>query len=203
MADSPQTRPSLLLRIRDARDHQAWSQFAEIYTPLIYGYVRQRGLQDHDAADLTQEVLAVVARAVRGLDYDAGRGSFRGWLFTIVHRKLLNFLAGRQRHPQGTGDSAMLDRLHQQPAAREEEELWDQAHEQQLFAWASNQVRQKVEEHTWQAFWRTAVEGQDTKSVAAALAISVAAVRLAKSRVMAQIKKLIAQVQGDESNGVA
>ena len=195
MVDSPQTRASLLLRLRDARDDRSWTQFAEVYAPLIYGYVRRRGLQDHDAADLTQEVLAIVARAVHGLNYDAERGSFRGWLFTVVHRKLLNFLAARRRHPQGSGDTAMLERLHQEPAPAEDHQVWDQAHEQQLFAWAGSQVRAKVEEHTWQAFWRTAVEGKDTKSVAAALDMPVTAVRLAKSRVMAQIRKLIAQVQ--------
>src|SRR5262245_4508912 len=196
MADSPPTRPSLLLRIRDAKDAQAWSQFAEVYAPLIYGFARKRGLQDHDAADLTQEVLSVVVRAVRGLDYDPARGSFRGWLFTLVQRKLLNFLAARQRHPQGSGDSAVLECLHQQPAPDDTAEAaWEQNYEQQLFAWASAQVRPRVEEHTWQAFWRTAVEGQETQRVAAGLAMTVAGVRLAKCRVMAQIRKCIRQLQ--------
>src|SRR3954466_1296013 len=109
MADAPPTRPSLLVRLRDASDHRAWSEFAAVYAPLIHGFARKHGLQDHDAADLTQEVLARVARAVRGLAYDPRRGSFRGWLFTIVHRKLIDFAAGRRRHPQGTGDSGVLE----------------------------------------------------------------------------------------------
>jgi RNA polymerase sigma factor (TIGR02999 family) len=108
MANSPVTHPSLLLRIRDASDDRAWSQFVEVYAPLIYGYGRKRGLQDHDAADLTQDALGVVARAARRLDYDPARGSFRGWLFTIVRRKLLNHLASRLRQPEGTGFKRIL-----------------------------------------------------------------------------------------------
>jgi RNA polymerase sigma-70 factor (ECF subfamily) len=57
----------LLLRIRDAQDDRAWTQFVEIYGPLVYGYARQHGLQDADAADLLQEVLRSVARSVTGV----------------------------------------------------------------------------------------------------------------------------------------
>src|SRR5437868_6432315 len=57
MAKAPPTRPSLLLRLRDARDGVAWSEFVEVYAPLVYGYARKQGLQDADAADVTQEVL--------------------------------------------------------------------------------------------------------------------------------------------------
>src|SRR5438105_11158484 len=105
MSDSPITRPSLLVRIRDTQDTQAWSQFVEIYAPLVYGFARKHGLQDADAADLTQDVLRAVSVAVRRLDYDPQRGRFRGWLFTVVQNKLRNFVAGRKRHERGSGDS--------------------------------------------------------------------------------------------------
>src|SRR3954447_25293336 len=97
MADAPKTRPSLLLRIRDARDGAAWAQFVQVYAPLIYAYARKHGLQDADAADVTQESLGVVAGAVRGLDYDPRRGSFRGWLFAVVRNRLRSFWARQDR----------------------------------------------------------------------------------------------------------
>jgi RNA polymerase sigma-70 factor (ECF subfamily) len=53
MAGAPPTRPSLLVRLRDFQDRQAWAQFVEVYAPVVYGYLRKRGLQDADAADLT------------------------------------------------------------------------------------------------------------------------------------------------------
>jgi RNA polymerase sigma-70 factor (ECF subfamily) len=202
MANAPPTRPSLLVRIRDAADHRAWSQFADAYAPLIYGYARKHGLQDHDAADLTQEVLARIARAIRRLDYDPQRGSFRGWLFTVVRRALLNFRTCQCRHPQGSGDTGVLECLSQQPAPDPSaEEAWDREYEQQLFVWASSRVRPRVEPHTWSAFWRTAVDGEDTRSVATQLGITAAAVRLAKSRVMAQIRKVIAELELETTVG--
>jgi RNA polymerase sigma-70 factor (ECF subfamily) len=202
MADAPPTRPSLLLRIRDAGDHRAWTQFASVYAPLVYGHARKRGLQDHDAADLTQEVLARVARAVRGLEYDPRRGTFRGWLFTIVQRELIDFLTARRRSPRGTGDTGVHECLCQQPAPDDGvEAAWEHEYEQRLFAWAGDQVRPRVEPHTWAAFWRTAVGSEETRAVAADLNITVAAVRLAKSRVMAQIRKVIAQLQLEPGGG--
>ena len=98
---SPATRPSLLLRIRNSGDQAAWQQFVEIYGPLIHGYCRHHGLQDSDAADLVQEVLQSVARAIGKLDYDPRRGAFRGWLFTITRNKMRDFLGREQRQVRG------------------------------------------------------------------------------------------------------
>jgi RNA polymerase sigma-70 factor (ECF subfamily) len=107
MREAPTTRPSLLVRLRDARDERAWGQFVDLYAPLVYGYARRRGLQDADAADLTQGVLRAVAGAVGRLSYDPGRGSFRGWLFTIVRNQLRDFRERQGRPGQGSGDSGV------------------------------------------------------------------------------------------------
>jgi RNA polymerase sigma factor (sigma-70 family) len=195
MADSPNTRPSLLIRIRDARDSQAWSQFAALYAPLVYGYARKRGMQDADAADLTQDVLRAVAGAAGRLEYDPQRGTFRGWMFTIVRNKLRDFLGMRKRQCQGSGDPAAHELLEQQPAPEGDE--WEQQYQRRLFAWGAEQIRGQVQETTWQAFWQTAVEGRSGKDVAAALGLTVAAVYLAKSRVMARLKEQIRQVEGE------
>jgi RNA polymerase sigma factor (sigma-70 family) len=196
MGDSPITRPSLLVRIRDTRDDQAWSQFVEIYAPLIYGFARKHGLQDADAADLTQDVLRVVAKTIRGLDYDSQRGSFRGWLFTVVRNKLRNFLTRRRSYERGTGDTDAQNLLKEQPAPEEDAaSLWDQDYERQLFTCAAKQIRGRVRESTWQAFWQTTVLGKSGKEVAEGLKMTVAAVYLAKSRVMAQLKEQIRQLR--------
>src|SRR5262245_61410540 len=88
MSDALATRLSLLVRLRDARDDGAWAQFVELYAPLVFGFARKHGLQDADAADLTQDVLQAVSGAIQRLDYDSRRGSFRGWLFTVARNKL-------------------------------------------------------------------------------------------------------------------
>src|SRR4051812_14481068 len=95
MADIPLTRASLLLRLGDAQDGDAWKEFVDLYAPLVYGYARKQGLQDADAADLCQEVLRAVAGAVGRLEYDPQRGAFRNWLFTVARRKLVNWWQAR------------------------------------------------------------------------------------------------------------
>src|SRR6516165_5138331 len=106
MAEIPSTRASLLVRLRDAHDGAAWREFVDLYAPVVYGYARKQGLQDADAADLSQDVLVAVAGAVGRLEYDPGRGSFRGWLFTVVRRKLSNWRRAQRSRPDGGGDTA-------------------------------------------------------------------------------------------------
>ena len=196
MADSPSTRRSLLVRIRDPLDGQAWAQFVDLYAPLVYGFARKRGLQDADAADLTQDVLRAVAAAAGRLDYDPRRGSFRGWLFTIARNKLHDFRVGRDRQAQASGGSGMQQLLEGQPA-REEQALWDREYEQRLFDWAAEQVRGGFHDNTWQAFWQVAVEGRNPGEVAASLEMSVGAVYIAKSRVLARLKQQIQKLHDE------
>jgi RNA polymerase sigma-70 factor (ECF subfamily) len=194
MADFPATRASLLVRLRDPLDAAAWGQFVDLYAPLIYGYVRKQGLQDADAADLCQDVLAAVAGAVGRLDYDPARGAFRNWLFTVVRRKLVNWRAAAANRARAGGDSATQQLLEQCPAPDTEAE-WQAEWDRRLFAWACEQVRPSVTAATWQAFWRTAFENQPGKRVAADLEMTVAAVYLARSRVIARLKELIGSVE--------
>jgi RNA polymerase sigma-70 factor (ECF subfamily) len=199
MADAPPTRASLLVRLRDLQDRQAWGQFVEVYAPLIYGYARKRGLQDADAADLTQACLRQVAARVGSLEYDPRRGTFRGWLFTIVRNKLCDFLQQARRPHQGSGDSE-VQRLLEAHAAPQPDEAgeWEREYRRGLLAWAAEQARAQVQDATWEAFWQTAVEGKSGKEVATGLGLSVAAVYLARGRVMARLRALVREVQEDE-----
>jgi RNA polymerase sigma factor (sigma-70 family) len=198
MSDAPATRLSLLVRLCDARDDGAWSQFVEIYAPLVYGFARKHGLQDADAADLTQDVLQAVSGAIRRLEYDPRRGSFRGWLFTVVRNKLRDFLAAQKRPGRGSGDSDVQQRLKELPAREDDQSAWwDEEYERRVFAWAAEQVRSHFSESTWQAFWQTAVEGQTGPQAARTLKMSVAAVYLAKGRVMTRLKELIRATLAD------
>lgn len=198
MQQSPTTRPSLLLRIRDARDKDAWRQFVEVYAPLIYRYARRCRLQDADANDVTQEVLRAVARASHRLDYDPCQGTFRAWLLTIVRNKLCDWLAKQKE--RGTGDPETQQLLDALPARAEETVWWELEYERRVFAWASEKVRVDFEGTTWAAFWQTAVEGKSGKEAADLLGLSVGAVYIAKSRVMSRLKEQILQLTGDNSD---
>lgn len=197
MADSPATRPSLLVRLRDARDGPAWEQFVNLYGPLIFRYGLRQRLQEADAADLTQEVLTRVARALPGWSYDPQRGAFRGWLFTIVRNQFRNVLERRRRQIQGAGDTSAQEALDGQPAP-DDGAAWNDEYRRRLFGWAAEQVRADTEATAWQAFWLTGVEGQAAKDAAGQLGMTVVAVYMAKSRILARIKSTIATVDGED-----
>ena len=200
MDSVPPTQPTLLVRIRDARDQEAWGRFVDLYAPLVYGFLSQRGLQDADAADLTQDVMRQVALAAHSLEYNPKRGSFRGWLFTVVQNRLTDHWRREGRREQGTGDTDAQQQLNElpQPGGLDASDQWDADYERQLFQYAANVVRQDFTEATWQAFWMMAVDGASGRDVAEQLGLTVAAVYLAKGRVMARLKEQVRLLVGEE-----
>ena len=190
MEQSPQTRPSLLLRIRDFRDEDAWNQFIELYAPLIYGYLRKRNIQDADAGDLTQDVLSSVTSTANDFTYDPQRGSFRGWLLTVTRNKMLNFVS-RKKARAGSGDSGVQRAIEKMTAEEDDRSQWDLEYERRLFEWAAEKARSEFQDSTWQAFWLTAVDNQSASAVAEKLDLSVGAVYVAKSRVTARLRQFI------------
>jgi len=193
MSAVPPTRSSLLLRVRDAKDHDAWQAFVQIYTPLVYGFCRKRGLQDADAADVAQEVMRAVARRIAEFEYQPEKGTFRSWLYTITRSKLNNFLKTICRQPRATFDTSVQESLAAQ-AAPDRDHEWDHEYHQRLFEWACDRVKREFEDSTWQAFWQTSVEGKSGVVAASSLGLSVGAVYVAKSRVLARLRAAIKQV---------
>jgi len=197
MSQSPATRPSLLLRLRDPADQDAWKRFVELYAPIIYWFFRKRGVQNADAEDLTQDVLQVVAQRAESFAPTGKQGAFRGWLYGIAQNKLRHHRARRRRTAQGSGDTATLELMAAVPTAEDDAAAWEREHERRLFLWASEQVRTRVDPSTWQAFWQTSVDGRSAEQVAQSLGMSVGAVYVAKSRVTARLKAIIQEIEAD------
>jgi RNA polymerase sigma factor (sigma-70 family) len=201
MNEPPTTRPSLLVRLRDPMDERAWGEFVEIYGPLIRQLARNRGLQEADAADLTQEVFRAVAGAIERYDPDPAKGSFRGWLSTIARNLIVNLLNAQRRHPRGTGDSEIQQLLEEQPAPDSEQSLiFDAEYRHRMLDWAARRVRDEFSETVWMAFWRTGVEGQSAEAAAHALGLSVGTVYQYKSRVVARLRREIESFEDKTSD---
>lgn len=195
MSDLPHTRQSLLIRLADRCD-DAWSEFLKIYENALIEYARRRGLQDADARDVTQEVLAAVETKIQSWDSDSTRGSFRGWLFRAARNIAVDKIRERAKTPP-TGGSH--NALHLQEVAEErmdDEFLAD--YRRQLFQWAAEHARPQVNDTTWRAFWLTAVEGLDAEQAAAQLSLSKGNVYAAKFRVTLKIQKLAAKFQYED-----
>jgi RNA polymerase sigma-70 factor (ECF subfamily) len=195
---APRTRPSLLVRIKTPGDERAWVEFVEIYEPLILRLARRKGLQEADADDLTQDVLRAVAGAIERWELDPDRGSFRSWLYRIARNLIVNALAARKRQTAsyGAGGTDMVALLEAQPAPDDEASaLFEIEYRRSVFSRAAERVRHSFHETTWQAFWRTGVEGQDVSAVADSLGVTPGAVYVARSRVMARLRQEIEQIE--------
>ncbi len=105
MTSTPTTRASLLLRLCDSQDHEAWVEFVTLYEPVVYRLLRQNGLQDADARDVMQELFLTVSRNVDRWDPAKDRGSFRGWLRRVVRNLVINWLKHRERRVVAAGGS--------------------------------------------------------------------------------------------------
>jgi RNA polymerase sigma factor (sigma-70 family) len=198
MPDTFSTHSSLLVRLRDPHNRAAWAQFVELYGSLVYGFVRLRGLQDADAADLTQEVFQAVAQNVGHWEYDRQRGTFRGWLYAITRNQLARFLHRRSVQPQGSGDTSANQRLNEEPDPTAEPDIaWEEEYRKQAFRLACERVRPAVAAATWEAFWQTAIEGREAAVVARGLGMSVGAVYVAKSRVLTRLSAEIRDMEAE------
>lgn len=194
MPVTPETRPSLILRLRDPQDEQAWAEFLEVYEPLIERLGRRKGLQNADVRELVQDVLVSVAGAVERWEPSADRGTFRGWLSTITRNLTVNLLKREARHPRASGNSDFQRLLEQQPDPKcGTTALFDLEYRRQVFQWATDRIRHEFQPSTWSAFWTTCVDGISVDAAAAELGMSRGAIYVARSRVMNRLREVIEQ----------
>jgi RNA polymerase sigma factor (sigma-70 family) len=202
MAATPNTRASLIARLSDSQDVEAWREFVEIYLPLLYRLARRKGVQHADAEELGQEVLIAVYGAVHRWDPDPARGRFRDWLFRIARNAILNFLTRHKNRSTCLGDND-IHRLLEDHACpdRESSTLFDLEYRREVFRWAAEKVRQTVTESTWNAFWKSTIDAEPIPRVADQLEITIGSVYIARSRVMAKLRQVASQLSDQRPCG--
>lgn len=203
MQDLPNTRQSLIVRLKKSSD-DAWSEVLSVYEDAIVRFCRSRGLQDADARDVTQEVFAALHGKIDQWSAESSRGSFRGWLFRVARNIVVDRIRERTRRPTTAGDNVFADATKpEEPAAS----AFLFEYRRSLFSWAAAQVRNEIQETTWQCFYGTAIEERKPTDVASEFDVSVGTVYTAKCRVVARIREKIEQLSGvfdDESfNNIA
>lgn len=198
MNATPETRESLLIRVRDPADQAAWREFVDIYRPVIMRLARRRGMQDADADDVAQRVLVSIAKAVEQREHDPERARFRTWLNRVAHNAILNTLT-RGKPDRGSGDSAIQAVLNQQQSeSNPDSDLIHLEHRREVFRWAARRIRGEFHDATWEAFWQTAVLGRDVDSVAKKLGKNRGSIYAARSRVMRRIQEKVTEFERDD-----
>ena len=194
MAEIPQTRQTLILRLKSTEDAAAWEEFVEIYYPLIHRLATTKGLQAADAQDVAQEVLSKIAKAINQFDPHPESGSFRGWISRITRNMVIDFLRSKKRSDLVT-NLASITTLYEATSPDGDSELFDLEHERQMFLWASEKIKSGFKPKTWIAFWKTTVENESIGKIAEQLNMSSGAIYIARSRVMAKLKATIEATQ--------
>ena len=198
MTLTPTTHASLLFRLRDPQDHDAWVEFVSLYEPVAYRLLRRHGLQDADARDVMQELFMAVSRSIERWDPAKERGSFRGWLRRVARNLVINWLKQRERRVMATGGSDLQALLDMLPAADGPESAeFDLELRRALFQRAAEQVRGEVHSASWQAFWETSVLGTSSADAAKKLGMAVGALRVAKCRVLARLRAAVTALEKD------
>ena len=177
------TSVSLLQRVRRTDDQSAWSQFVDLYGPLIFEWGRRAGLTETDATDLSQDVLIQLLVELPKFDYSPERGRFRGWLRTVTVNKCREL--HRRKSIFSPGEN---DRLSQFEDSKPGREFWEIEYHQYLVAQALLIMQAEFETHVWQAAWKQIVDEQKPADVATDLGISLTSVYQSRSRVVRQLR---------------
>jgi RNA polymerase sigma-70 factor (ECF subfamily) len=182
-----------------ARDADAWRRLVRLYSPVVFGWCRQRGLQSEDAADVLQEVFQAVFQHIADFRRERPGDSFRGWLWTITQNKLHDHFCRRGAQPQAAGGTDAQQRLAELPAepAEDSSGVVDASSGAAaglsgmgpVLRSAVEQIRAEFEDRTWLAFWQSTVDRRLPADVAADLGMSVNAVYKARSRVLRRLRE--------------
>jgi RNA polymerase sigma-70 factor (ECF subfamily) len=181
------TPPSLLMRLREAPERDAWERFVEMYTPLFFAWTKRLRLDDHEAADLVQDLFIVLVEHLPKFVYDRDK-SFRGWLKTI----LLNRWRNRVRRTTTENTIQHVEMNELAAPAEDVPELAEEEYRQYLVGRALALMKAEFQPATWKACWEFVVAGRRADAVARELGISVNAVYLAKSRVLRRLREELA-----------
>lgn len=196
LIEFPTTRESLILRISDPADADAWEEFVATYRPAVYRIATLKGLQHADALDLVQVVFVAIAGSIDRWKKSSPSTPFRHWLARVAKNATLNALTRRAPF-QPPGGSAMVSLLQEVPAAdAETREMVELEYRRELFRRAAQQVQMDVNTDTWKAFQLTAIDGLTSEMAARELGKSIGTIYACRSRVMKRLAVAVAELGG-------
>jgi RNA polymerase sigma-70 factor (ECF subfamily) len=184
------TRQSLLFRARTGEEN-AWKDLTVLYRPLIIAWLNHQGVPAGDLEDLTQDVLLSVVKHLPAFEHSGRRGAFRAWLRTIVCSRTVDYWRAVATGTRGQGGSSATLALQQ--LADPDSDLnrqWDAEHDRYVLDCLLDLVQEEFEPTTLQVFRRLTFGGASGAEAAQESGLSVAAVYVAKSRVLQRIRQL-------------
>ncbi len=182
------TRASLLVRIKDPNSTAAWSEFRDLYAPLIYRYARRRGLSRDDADDVRSECYKAIVQQIRTFDYDKTKGGFKAWLRTMVDRRVIDLFRKKREQQANSGALRRIEDVNPSP-----DEVWENEWRHQHLKHCVEQVRGEVSRSTFQAFSMVVIEGRPVAEACDELGMTPNQVYKAKARTLRRVRNRMAE----------
>ncbi len=194
LADSSSTRLSLISRVR-TNDASAWQDLVALYSPLVAFWCRKQRVRESDINDTIQDVFFTVCRRLDQYTVNHRGGGFRSWLWTITRHKIID--AHRRQHlvAHGRGGSTALLAAQQIPETLDDDDASERLEFSSLLRRGLAQVESEFEPKSWQAFWRTTIEGQSVSQVASELGIASATIRQHRSRILRRLREQLGEFE--------
>ena len=188
-----ETRQSLIVRLKSEQNELAWRDFVCASEGFLNQLVRRKGVPERHVPDITQQILLTIARSIDGWKDDGNAASFRRWLSTVSRNVVIRFMSRERKQAGGIGGSDLVAQLQNVEDKPDEQHIRRYQHE--LIVWAAEQVRHEFLETSWRAFWATVIEERPVDEVALELDVSPGSIYMSRSRIMARIRKKVAEVE--------
>jgi RNA polymerase sigma-70 factor (ECF subfamily) len=109
---------TLVARLKNAGDQEAWREFYGLYSRLVLGVALKAGLQRQETEEVVKETMASVSSLIRDFEADPARGSFRAWSMQLARwritdqfRKRLPRIVSRSMRSSGTAVTPTVERV--------------------------------------------------------------------------------------------
>ncbi len=186
------TRATLLVKIKDSGNAQAWTEFHQLYAPLLYGYASARGLSHEDAEEVRDQCLEIVVRKIPTFEYDKESGGFRSWLYRMANSRVADLLRRRAVRVAGKVDIKSLVDPSPTP-----DELWERNWKDEHLRFCVEQVRDSVPEEKYRVFCMLLYEDCSAGEVCDRLGMNRNQVYKAKAGVLQQVRNKLAELGSD------
>ncbi|MDP1560853.1 MAG: sigma-70 family RNA polymerase sigma factor [Pirellulaceae bacterium] len=180
-----------LVNLVKSDDQNAWQTLFAMYSPLVRYWTRRAKIPQIDEDDVVQDVFRSVHAGISRFEKTEENGSFRAWIWTITRNKIRDYFKTRANKVVASGGTSAFRMVNQAPAPESTEDFGEPSDDRGLVLQALELVRHEVQEQTFDAFWRSTVDGINPLLVAEQLGISVDSVYQAKSRVLRRLRDLL------------
>lgn len=192
MAVVPETSTTLLRDLASDSQHARWGEFVSRYRPMMDAYMREH-FPSLEADEIIQRTLIALIRVFPVYHYRPDeKGPFHNYLTGILRNKALKMTSELK-------DNAEKKTLYAERRIEPENEgeKIDGAWREAVFEIALQQLLadDAVHGRTREVFRRIAVNGEDVETVAASFGITRNAADQMKSRMMARLRELVADLE--------